>query len=496
MIAKRCLPLVAILFASALGGPLAEAAPRPNVLLFLVDDLGGKDLACFGSKFHRTPRIDALATSGIKFSNAYAASSVCSPTRAALLTGRHPVRVGITDWIPGMLLPQRPTVFGFVEDHNELPHQEITLAERLRDDGGYATYFLGKWHLGSDGFLPTDQGFDLNIGGCDKGSPPGGYYAPWTNPALQAKQDGEYLTQRLTDEAVALIERDHSEHPFFLMMSYYNVHTPIEPDNRTIHQERARAKEMFDGPTGSLEENRDGTLGADWKAVSRGRQDNPEYASMVGAVDRSVGEILDALSRKGLDENTIIVFTSDNGGLCTVPQSKKRVGPTSNLPLRSGKGWLYEGGIRVPLIIRAPGATTPNQETEQVAVSQDLLPTILSLVNVPSTTEITIDGIDLSPTLKENRIQDRQVVWHYPHYHGSGWTPGTAIRDGQWKLIHFAEQGQFELYNLSTDVGEQRECAAEYPAITKRLKQALRDELQRLGAADLPSRGQGNGHAG
>ena len=322
---------------------------RPNVVFFLVDDLGWADVGCFGSEFHDTPNIDALAASGTRFTQGYAACPVCSPTRASILTGRHPVRVDITDWIPGRRAKEveRPR-FKHINDRDNLALDEITIAELLRAEANYQTFFLGKWHLGKKGHWPTDQGFDVNIGGLEVGSPPGGYYGPWKNPNLKAKHDGEYLTTRLTDEAIKLIEERDSKRPFFLYFSYYNVHTPIQPDRRTIENYRRIANQKFSGPTPSVPLR---------ETVSRTRQDNPEYASMVGAVDTSVGRVLKAIDDNELKEDTIVIFFSDNGGLCTLaqPPNRVRLGPTSNLPLRSGKGWLYEGGIREPMIIRAPG---------------------------------------------------------------------------------------------------------------------------------------------
>ena len=273
-----------LLSLSLFGAPPAadgEAAP-PNVVLFFVDDLGANDLGCTGSSFYKTPHIDALAAAGTRFSQAYAACPVCSPTRASLLTGRHPVRVGITDWIPGQ---SRSGRFRHVEDRDELPLSEVTLAEVLKEDG-YRTFFAGKWHLGGEGFWPDDQGFDVNLGGHHKGSPPGGYYAPYKNPALEAKAEGEYLTDRLSGETAAFVTRSAGE-PFFAMLSFYNVHTPIQADKLTL-PEFEQAAQRFDGPTPFAKE----TGGGGNDATSRGRQDSPDYASMVAAVDRGVGRVM------------------------------------------------------------------------------------------------------------------------------------------------------------------------------------------------------------
>jgi len=455
------------------------AADRPNFVFFLVDDLGWADLGCYGSEFHETPHIDALAGIGMRFTDAYAASPVCSPTRASILTGKHPVRVNITDWIPGMNSSRvADRRFQHVEDRDNLALDEVTFAEYLRDEGDYQTFFLGKWHLGARGHLPTDQGFDINIGGFEKGSPPGGYYAPWNNPYLKSDRDGEYLTERLTDEAISLVEDAERTRPFLLYFSYYNVHTPIQPDRRTVDRFRRLAAERFKDETPTFDE-RYGT--------SRLRQDNPEYASMVAAVDTSVGRVLKAIDSRGLSDQTIVFLFSDNGGLCTLAHRRggQRVGPTCNLPLRSGKGWLYEGGIREPLIIRAPGTTKPGSVCQQPVISADFFATIIELAGLEPRSDLQLDGISLMPLLQSQQVVDRPLYWHYPHYHGSGWRPGAAVRDGDWKLIEFYESDQVELYNLADDPGEQADLATQQPAVRDRLRASLRS-WQRSRNASMP----------
>lgn len=481
------LALLAIFFASTCAiraNPIhcaaadtTPSASRPNVLLFLVDDLGWADLSCYGSTFHETPNIDALAQSGTQFSNAYAACPVCSPTRASIITGRHPVRVGITDWLPGMDATRvKDRRFEHVDDRENLALEETTLAEVLRAEAGYQTFFLGKWHLGGEGFLPTDQGFDVNIGGGHKGSPPGGYYSPWKNPYLQAKHDGEYLTTRLTDEAVSLVESaSEKQRPFFMMMSYYNVHSPITADKRTIdHYEQKRSgNNELSGDTPTIEER---------DAVTRGRQDNPDYASMVAAVDTSVGRILKSLKDQGVADNTLVIFFSDNGGLSTL----RRMGPTCNTPLRAGKGWLYEGGIREPLLIRLPRSFTSNKEQppkiDSVACSTDLFPTVLEVVGLPLQPELHADGSSLLGQLQGQAASDRDLFWHYPHYHGSLWRPGAAMRSGNYKLIEFYETDSAELYDLSIDIGETHNLAKSQPERFREMRDALRQWQHRMGA--------------
>ena len=445
----------------------ALTAERPNVVFLLVDDLGWADLGCYGSTFHETPHVDALAASGMRFTQGYAACPVCSPTRASILTGRHPVRVDITDWIPGMKAGRvADGRFGHVQDRDGLASSEVTLAEAL-GGAGYRTFFAGKWHLGDKGHWPTDQGFDVNVGGNAQGSPPGGYYAPWKNPTLQAAADGEYLTERLTDEAVAFL-RQPGGRPFLLFLSYYNVHTPITPYRRRIGHYHAKA-EGIDGPT---------PVGEERDARTRLRQDNPAYASMVAAVDDSVGRILSTLDEQGLAEDTVVVFTSDNGGLST----RGRIGPTSNLPLRAGKGWLYEGGIRVPTIVRVPRLTPPGSVCEEPVVSTDFLPTLLELAGV-APPDVPLDGVSLAPLLGgAGSLPPRPLHWHYPHYHGSRWRPGAAIRHGRFKLIEFYETGTAELYDLLADPGERHDLAAARPELRDDLRRRLADWQRSTGA--------------
>lgn len=433
----------------------AYAKPT-NFVFFLVDDLGWTDIGCFGSQFYETPNIDALAATGTKFTNAYAACPVCSPTRASILTGRHPVRVDITDWIPGRATSTVPDAkFAHVDDRDNLALEETTIAEVLRENG-YETFFAGKWHLGDKGHWPTDQGFDFNIGGNSKGSPPGGYYAPWKNPTLQAKAPNEYLTERLTDESVRFLSERDKEKPFLLYLSYYNVHTPIQPYKKRVAHYEDKVKGLGDADAPIREH----------EGISRTRQDNPALASMVAAVDDSVGRILNELDRLNLTEETVVVFFSDNGGLCTLD---KRPGPTCNLPLRAGKGWLYEGGIREPTIVRAPGVTQPGSECDQPCVSMDFFPTILELAGLPLQPQLHVDGQSLLPLLQDETSQDRPLYWHYPHYHGSSWKPGAAIRLGDWKLIEFYHYEKTELYNLADDIGEQHDLS--------QTNTAKRDEL-------------------
>jgi arylsulfatase A-like enzyme len=457
-----------LLFAFMCLSPLrSDAAPRMNFVFVLIDDLGWADLSCYGSSFYETPHLDELAESGVRFTQAYAACPVCSPTRASIMTGRHPVRVDITDWIPGMKVkPDAMHRFLQTEDRSELPLEEVTIAELLRD-AGYQTFFAGKWHLGGVGYLPTDQGFDANHGGGHWGQPPAGYFAPWKNAYLQERHEGEYITERLTEDSVNFLKGRDPSRPFLLFLSHYDVHTPIHRNDRHIDHFEAKRK-LIDTASSPITERR---------GISRTRQDNAEYASMVSAIDDSVGQITAALQETGLEDTTTIIFTSDNGGLCTM----RKEGPTCNLPLRSGKGWLYEGGIRVPLIVRVPDVTTGGKISYARVLSTDFLPTMLELAKINLPSEAVLDGESLVPQLKGKATEPtRPLVWHYPHYHGSEWTPGAAIRVGDWKLIEFYELGDAELYNLAADPGEQKNLAAEEPNRLQELREKLRhwqDEL-------------------
>jgi arylsulfatase A-like enzyme len=448
---------------------LADTASRMNFVFILIDDLGWADLSCYGSTFYETPHLDALAGSGMRFTQACAACPVCSPTRASIMTGRHPVRVDITDWIPGQTAkPDAAHRFRQIEDRNELPLEEITLAEILRT-AGYQTFFAGKWHLGGAGYLPTDQGFDFNLGGGHWGQPPAGYFAPWKNPYLQEHHEGEYITERLTDESVSFIRSRDPARPFLLFLSHYDVHTPIHKDKR--HYEYFEKKRNGIGTDASPITERRG--------ISRSRQDHAEYASMVSAIDDSVGQLVAALRDAGLEDSTTIIFTSDNGGLCTLRQE----GPTSNLPLRSGKGWLYEGGIRVPLIVRVPGMTTTGGISQTPVLSTDYFPTILELAGIDLPSNLILDGESFVPQLQNlTSAETRALFWHYPHYHGSQWTPGAAMRLGDWKLIEFYEFGDAELYNLATDPGELRNLAAAEHDRLDEMRQQLRQWQSELHA--------------
>jgi arylsulfatase A-like enzyme len=438
---------------------------KQSFVFILVDDLGWADLGYSGSTFYETPNIDILSKESIQFTHGYSSGSVCSPSRAAIMTGKHPARVNITDWIPGNN-PKNKILLG-PEDLNELPLRETTLAESLKANG-YTTFFAGKWHLGGDGYLPENQGFETNIGGHHAGSPPGGYYTPYKNPKLSDGPNGEYLTDRLTNESISFLDTI-GQNPFFLFLTYYSVHTPIQPNKEHIGKFEAKLARMEDSGIDFREEG---------EGITTLKQDNTAYASMLYALDKNIGRLIDELKRKGLYENTTIVFTSDNGGLSTLSKDRNQKAPTSVLPLRAGKGWLYEGGIRIPLLIKPSNYSGKARISTEPVIGHDFYPTFLSLAGItPNMSDL--DGLDLSPLLYENKpLGRKELFWHYPHYHGSAWTPGAALLQGDWKLIEFHETGLTELYNLSKDISETRDLSLEYPEKAVKLQNRLH-ELQK-----------------
>ena len=450
---------------------------RPkNVVVVLVDDLGWADLACYGSEFNDTPNLDELAARGTRFNQAYAASPVCSPTRAALMSGRDPVRLGITDWIPGHRVPpgrllETPPI------RSELAPDEVTLGE-LYKEHGYTTGYFGKWHLGIDeAYWPEHRGFDVNKGGISVGTPPGGYYSPYDNPRLEDGPEGEYLTNRLTDEAIAFI-RGNRDDPFLVYLAFYSVHGPIQGYDKWDAYYEAKSESLPAEVREAYE--------IEGIARTRLHQSDPLYAAMVRAVDDNVGRLLAELEALGLDERTVVVFTSDNGGMST--RGGRNLAPTSNKPLRAGKSWGYEGGLRVPLIIRAPDHPHPGAVSEQTSISMDLMPTLLDLTGLPSRPDLHLDGISLVPALADpDYTEARTLTWHYPHYHTYGWTPGSAIRSGDWKMLLFYETGNRQLYNLAEDIGETRDLANQHPRRLDDLTDLLNKRLDAIGA-QIPQR--------
>lgn len=429
------------------GSAYGQSATPLNFVFILVDDMGWTDLACYGSHFYETPNIDRLAASGMRFTNAYAACTVCSPTRASILTGKYPARLHLTDWIAGH---KRPKAKLRVPDFNlQLPLEETTLAEILKPLG-YVSASVGKWHLGEEPFYPEHQGFDVNIAGSGRGQPHKGYFSPYQIPTLTDGAEGEYLTDRLADEAVRFIET-HRERPFFLYWPHFAVHTPIQAKQELIALYEA-------------------------KVDPAQKQKNPAYAAMIHSVDDAVGRVLDTLERMQIADRTVVFFMSDNGGLVL-----NHV--TDNSPLRAGKGSAYEGGIRTPMIVRWPGKTIPGSTCEVSVISTDFYPTILAMVGAPNQSQNTCDGVDLSPLLTNSGSIDREYLyWHYPHYHPGGATPYGAIRHGNFKLIEFYEDGSLELYNLKEDIGETHNLVETHPDIVRSLHTELSEWRKRVDA--------------
>jgi arylsulfatase A-like enzyme len=456
----------------------SKAEQRPNVLLLFADDLGWTDLGCYGSSFYETPHLDQLAKDGMLFTNAYAACPVSSPTRVSLQTGRYPVRTGVTDWIKGRyhqpdkreemqkIAPVLPPDNVF-----NMPLEEVTIAEVLNNEG-YQTAFIGKWHCAEDSiYFPQYQGYDINIGGCGKGGPgPNGYFVPYNNPYIKDGPEGEYLTDRLGDECVKVLNQ-FKDKPFFINFCFYQVHTPLigKPDKVRYYEKKA--KMMGLDTVRTYDEN------PAWKAKQpfqsksyreRLVQSHAVYAAMVSSMDDNVGKVIAELKRLGLYDNTIIIFSADNGGLSTAEGS-----PTCNYPLRGGKGHLYEGGIREPLIVTWKNKIAGNSVSDCQVTTVDYFPTILELAGVKIPEELTIDGISIKPALTGKSQQRGAMYWHYPHYPNQGSRPGGVIRDGDYKLIEFYDTGEKELYNLKEDIGETTNLAKKKPQTVQELGNKL-----------------------
>jgi arylsulfatase A len=470
---KLHLTLLCLLLTFAVNSVRADE-PKLNFVLIFVDDMGWMDLSCQGSDYYKTPNVDRLATEGMRFTNAYAACAVCSPTRAAVQTGRYPGRVGVTDWIRSLFQrgdigtpEQNPTEYVGGKNNKLLcppnpfwmEHEEITIAEALQG-GGYKSAYIGKWHLGDEAWFPPGQGYDENRGGCDYGQPPS-YFDPFSQPkhrhptiragiaGLPGRKPGQYLTHREAEEAVQLITKWKDE-PFFLQLSHYAVHTPIQAIPEVA------AKYAAEGG-------------------------NPKYAAMVESVDDSTRDVLKTIDDLGLAERTVVIFTSDNGGL------DNNNNPTDNAPLRSGKGYPHEGGIRVPFIVRWPGVLTPGSVSDQPVCSIDIFPTIMEAAGVDMPADREIDGLSLVNHMKsagESPLDRDELIWHFPHYrHVPG--PYSIIRKGDWKLIHFYE-GIQELYNLKDGLSEGKNLVEAMPDKVKELEERLMVRLKEM-KAKLPT---------
>jgi len=417
---------------------------KPNFVFILIDDLGWTDLSGCGSDLYESPNIDKLFASGMKFTNAYAACTVCSPTRASILTGKYPATVNITDWIPGHARPWAK--LKVPEFNQQLPLDEIIIAEALKP-AGYITASMGKWHLGGENFYPEKQGFDINIGGTHKGQPPS-YFSPYNIPTLTDGKQGEYLTDRLADEAEIFIEQNKDK-PFFLYWPHFAVHTPIQAKEEMTAKYNAKIKQDM-------------------------VHNNPVYAAMIQSVDEAVGRVMKKLKELGIADNTIIIFMSDNGGLARV---------TSNVPLRAGKGSAYEGGTRTPMAICWPGTIKPGSVCHTPVCSVDFYSTILEMAGVKIPSSQIVDGVSLVPLLtQKDSINRNALFWHYPHYHPGGATPYSAIRYDDFKLIEFFESNTLELYNLKADIGEKNNLAETMPEKVNELYDMLKKWREKAGA--------------
>jgi len=467
----RTLATAWLVFGSLLG---AEAAEQRNFLFILVDDLGRCDLGVEGSTFYETPNIDGLAESGMRFEQGYAACQVCSPSRASIMLGKAPPRHGITNYIgakSGLDYVRNDPVMPAAYAHS-LPSEDTTLAEALRM-AGYTTFYAGKWHLGDKGSWPEDHGFDINKGGWSAGGPDGGYFSPWNNPRLPSGPNGESLAIRLANETAQFIEA-HQQEPFLAYLAFYHVHAPIQTSESHCNRYREKARSQ------GLLEN-DERFHFDRRLPVRQVQDNPIYAGMMETLDDAVGIVLDKLKETGLDKNTVVVFTSDNGGV-----SSGDAYSTSLLPFRGGKGRQWEGGIRVPMYVRVPGVTQPNSTTEVPAIHMDFYPTILELAGLDPMPEQHVDGVSLVPVLAGSTIEERDLYWHYPHYGNQGGEPSSVIRHEDWKLIYYHEDGRVEMYNLSDDLEEQTDVASQYPDVVAELQKKLHAWLAKTGAIMPP----------
>jgi arylsulfatase A-like enzyme len=450
----------------------APRSARPNILFILADDYGIKDVGLEGSAFYETPHIDALARSGMRFAQGYAACSVCSPSRASILLGQYPTRHGITNWIGqdvGAKFARERQTKLLVPDYVRNLPADTTLPAALKQVG-YVTFFAGKWHLGGKDAWPENRGFDINQGGWDAGGPTGGkggYYAPWENPRLPSGPDGQSLTQRLADETIRFIEQN-ATHPFFAYLSFYAVHAPIQTTKARWEKFRVKAAVQ---PAPAERFIIDRTLPV------RQVQDNPIYAGLIEEMDDAVGSVLRKIDELGLADNTVIVFTSDNGGVTSGDSYS-----SSLLPYRGGKGRQWEGGVRVPYYIKAPGHTRPGSTCETPVSGIDFFPTLLALAGVVPPPSQPLDGVSLLPLLRGGAIAPRALFWHYPHYGNQGGEPSSSIRRGVWKLIHFWEDGHHELYHLATDIGEQRDLASQETVLTSELWAELQTWLTQTNA--------------
>lgn len=465
-------------------------AMKPNFIFIFLDDLGWKDLACTGSTFYETPGIDRLCRQGMVFGNSYASCPVCSPSRASFLTGKYPVRLGVTDWIDmnGTSHPLKGKVID-APYIKHLPDGEYTIAQALKDEG-YDTWHIGKWHLGGKERYPDQVGFDVNVGGCSWGHPKNGYFSPYGIETLEDGPKGEYLTDRLTDEAIRLLrerQEQTDKKPFFMNLCHYAVHTPIQAKEEDKARFVRKAEELgLDQELALVEGELHHTEDkAGQRVVRRVLQSNADYGGMIWNLDQNINRLMEALKQCGEEENTVVVFTSDNGGLSTSEGS-----PTCNLPASEGKGWVREGGIRVPLIIRYPGHIVPGTRCDVPITTPDFYPTFLELAGVSQRDGLQVDGRSIVPLLLGNTIPQRPVFWHYPHYGNQGGTPAASVLLGNYKYTEYFEDNHGELYDLEADFSETNNLLESRPETAAKLRMMLHGWQRKMGAR-FPEKNEG-----
>jgi arylsulfatase A-like enzyme len=447
----RQLTIVFLVFSFAVRVLSAEAG-RPNVIFILVDDYGWTDAGSFGSDLYETPNLDRLVRDGMKFTQAYSACTVCSPSRASILTGKYPARLHVTDWIPG-LVPENSKLIP-PDWTKYLAHEETTIADVYKA-AGYATASIGKWHLGGPEYYPTTHGFDLNVAGTEAAQPTS-YFAPYKIATLPEGPKGEYLTDRLGDEALKFIEQSKDK-PFFLYFPHFAVHLPVQGKKGIADKYRAKLRPGL-------------------------THTNAVYAAMIESMDETVGRIRAKLDELKLAGKTILFLTGDNGG---------HIPTTSNRPLRYGKASAYEGGVRVPLVVYWPGVTKVGSVSDTPVIGPDYYPTMLEMTGLKDLAGHRADGVSMVPLLRQTGGLGRNTIyWHYPHYQlyqQGGTTPYGAIRSGDWKLIEFFDDMRVELYNVRADIGEQHDLAATEPARTRELRDRLHAWRTETGA-QMPAR--------
>jgi len=507
---------------SKYSSPTSTSQPpqKWNIIFFLADDLGWADVGYQGSSFYATPHIDSFAREGVRFSQAYAAGHVCSPTRASILTGQYPARLGLTDWLPGR------KNFSFQKLQNaetvqHLPYDIKTLPQVLKDNG-YATAIFGKWHLGEDSASTSRQGFDLHIPEWNKGWPNGTYFSPFNMKGLEGGVNGEYLTDRLTTEAMNWVEKN-KHRPFFLYLAQFAVHDPIQGRGDLVvkyEKKKNTASEVGYTPF-ILEGNPDDPYPISYEALTallkdpshqgikifpdrtvkiKQRQDNPQFAAMVESMDESFGKVMARLKQMELADNTIVIFFSDNGGMSAAnfgnPARKinqcdvDKAFSTSNIPLRGGKGWFYEGGIREPLVIYWPNEGQHGIQSDIPMISTDFYATILDMLGIQKKPQGKngIDGVSIVPILKRDqsvneKLKERALFWHFPHYSNHGaQSPDGAVRLGDYKLMEYYEDNAVQLFNIKKDPGEKNDLSKTEPEKVKQLRDLLHNWRKEVGA--------------